>query len=167
MDSLTPEKRSWNMSRIKSQDTKPEIILRKQLFARGIRFRLHSKGLPGRPDLILTKFKAVIFVNGCFWHMHARCKNAKIPSTRHEFWKQKLEGNRSRDAINLKKLLELDWRVLTVWECSLLSCRNDFASLIDEIVVWLNGNSVCSETTGKRTNHERQFLYIKDKACGN
>ncbi len=147
MDRITWEKRSWNMSRIKGRNTKPEILLRKLLYARGIRYRLHKKDLPGRPDLVLSKFRAVIFVHGCFWHLHEGCRNSKIPATRKEFWKKKLERNRDRDEANRQKLLELGWRVLTVWECSLHACRHDPIPLIDQIIEWLIGNSRLAETT--------------------
>ncbi len=154
MDRITREKRSWNMSRIKDRNTKPEIFLRKLLYARGIRYRLHRKDLPGRPDLVLSKFKAVVFVHGCFWHLHEGCRNFKIPSTRKDFWKKKLEGNRDRDVANRKVLLELGWRVLTVWECSLHACRHDPAPLINQIIEWLVSNSRLAKTTpeGKLQN---------------
>lgn len=147
MDRINREKRSWNMSRIKGRNTKPEIFLRKLLFARGIRYRLHRKDLPGRPDLVLSKFKAVVFVHGCFWHLHEECRNSKIPSTRKNFWKKKLEGNRDRDVANRKALLKLGWRVLTVWECSLHACRHDLGPIIDQIIEWLVGNSRLAKTT--------------------
>lgn len=148
-DRINREKRSWNMSRIKGRNTKPEIFLRKQLYARGIRYRLHKKDLPGRPDLVLSKFRAVVFVHGCFWHLHEGCRNSKIPSTRKVFWKKKLEGNRDRDVANRKALLEMGWRVLTVWECSLHAFRHDPSPFIDQVIEWLAGNSRLAETTSE------------------
>ena len=117
MDRLTEEKRSWNMSRIKNRDTQPELKVRSILHRMGLRFRLHRKDLPGKPDIVLPKFKKVIFVNGCFWHRHD-CKNGKhLPKSNVRFWTEKLEGNKKRDKRNIRELEELGWNVVTVWEC--------------------------------------------------
>lgn len=105
------------MSRIKSRDTKPELIVRSLLHRQGFRFRLHDRSLPGTPDIVLKKHKTVIFVHGCFWHQHKGCKYAAMPKTRREFWRQKLAGNVTRDRRNRKALEKLGWRVLVVWEC--------------------------------------------------
>lgn len=118
-DTLTSERRSWNMSRIKGQDTGPERLLRSLLHRAGFRFRLHSKQLPGRPDVILPKYRTAIFVHGCFWHRHPGCRNATTPSTRREFWQAKFDGNVSRDARNRAALEADDWTVLIIWECEL------------------------------------------------
>lgn len=118
-DRLTRERRSWNMSRIRSRDTVPELVLRSLLHRAGFRFRLHPKQLPGRPDVILPKYRTAIFVHGCFWHRHRGCRNATTPSTRPEFWQAKFEGNVSRDARNHLELETAGWNVLTVWECEL------------------------------------------------
>lgn len=118
-DTISKERRSWNMSRIKGRDTRPELKVRSLLHRAGFRFRLHSKELPGRPDIILPKYQAVIFVHGCFWHRHAGCRNATLPSTRHTFWKEKLEGNVVRDERNQAALEATGWSVFTVWECEL------------------------------------------------
>jgi DNA mismatch endonuclease (patch repair protein) len=116
-----PEIRSYNMSRIKGKNTKPEIIVRKYLHAQGYRFRLHGKykgkTLPGKPDIVLAKYKTVIFIHGCFWHAHEGCKYFKFPETRTEWWTEKLLGNRKRDQKHQKELEEMGWRVLVVWEC--------------------------------------------------
>lgn len=117
-DKLTPAKRSWNMSRIKGKNTKPELLVRKFLFAQGIRYRIHTT-LPGRPDIVIKKKRIVIFVNGCFWHAHDNCPDYRLPKTRTDFWKAKIEGNVVRDKKNHLKLEEDDWKVLTVWECQL------------------------------------------------
>ena len=109
--------RSAMMAGIKGKNTKPEMMVRKALFAQGYRFRLHRKELPGSPDVVLPGRKLAIFVNGCFWHSHSGCRLAKIPSTRPEFWIAKLERNRARDREAIVKLNELGWRVLVVWEC--------------------------------------------------
>ena len=117
-DVLTPEQRRLNMSRIKGLNTKPEIRLRQVLHAAGFRFRLHQRTLPGKPDLVLPKHNVCIFVHGCFWHGH-NCPMFKLPSTRRDFWSQKIRGNQTRDVLATASLIELGWRVLTVWECSL------------------------------------------------
>ena len=117
MDTLTKEKRSWNMSRIKSKDTKPEIWVRSKLHTAGYRFRLHVKGLPGKPDIVLPKYNTIIFVNGCFWHRHKGCKYAYKPKTRVDFWNQKLNRNIKRQDEVIKELRDLEWKVLVIWEC--------------------------------------------------
>lgn len=106
------------MSGIRGKNTKPEMLVRRALFAAGYRFRLHRKDLPGAPDIALPGRKIAIFAHGCFWHMHAGCKNAKLPSTRPEFWRDKLQGNVSRDQRAIAALVKDGWRVLTVWECA-------------------------------------------------
>ncbi|MBN9019085.1 MAG: DNA mismatch endonuclease Vsr [Rhizobiales bacterium] len=118
-DTLTSERRSWNMSRIRGRDTGPELVLRSLLHRAGFRFRLHAKQLPGRPDIILPRYRTAIFVHGCFWHRHPGCRNATTPSTRREFWQAKFDGNISRDARNQAELEAAGWTVLTVWECEL------------------------------------------------
>ncbi|ADN78337.1 very short patch repair endonuclease [Geobacter sulfurreducens] len=117
MDRISKEHRSWNMSRIKGRDTKPEMIVRSALHKLGYRFRLHSRTLPGKPDIVLAKHKTVIFVHGCFWHRHENCKFAYLPKTRIDFWQQKFLKNINRD-VQVKLLLEkAGWRVLVIWEC--------------------------------------------------
>ena len=106
------------MSRIRSRDTKPELWVRSALHKAGFRFRLHRGDLPGRPDLVLPKYGAVVFVQGCFWHAH-HCQKGRVPGTRSEFWKAKLETNQRRDARNVRALRAAGWRVLTIWECEL------------------------------------------------
>jgi DNA mismatch endonuclease, patch repair protein len=117
MDSLSKERRSWNMSRIRSRDTSPELAVRSILHRLGYRFRLHAAHLPGKPDIVLPKWKHVILVHGCFWHRHKGCKFAYTPKSRIEFWNQKFEQNMARDAIAVQKLKSLGWRVTTIWEC--------------------------------------------------
>jgi DNA mismatch endonuclease (patch repair protein) len=118
-DTLTSQRRSWNMSRIKGRNTGPELRLRSLLHGSGFRFRLHAKALPGRPDIVLPRFRTAIFVHGCFWHRHSGCRNATMPSTRREFWQEKFDGNVNRDARNRADLEAAGWTVLTVWECEL------------------------------------------------
>src|SRR5438552_16106730 len=117
MDRLTPEHRSWNMSRIRGRDTLPEKRVRSLLHRMGFRFSLRRKDLPGKPDIVLPARRAVVFVHGCFWHQHPGCANATMPSTRHTFWQQKLHGNVARDQRNEEALRSQGWQVLTVWEC--------------------------------------------------
>ncbi len=111
--------RSYNMSRIKAKDTKPEMLVRRFLFAQGFRYRLHVKTLPGKPDIVLPKYKTVIFIHGCFFHGHEGCRYFKVPATRTEWWLDKIEGNKKRDWEAVKKLTELGWKVISVWECEL------------------------------------------------
>ena len=118
MDVLTPEQRRRCMTRIKARNTKPEVLLRKALFALGFRYRLHDRRLPGTPDLVFPKFRAAVFVNGCFWHGHD-CPLFVVPKTNTEFWLQKIGVNRARDKGAVSSLRRMGWRVLTVWECAL------------------------------------------------
>lgn len=118
MDVLTPEQRRLNMSRIRGKDTKPELLLRRGLHARGLRYRLHAKHLPGRPDLVFPRHHTVVFIHGCFWHAHG-CSLSKLPSTRPQFWKKKLEANAVRDSQAVDILVCGGWRVLIVWECAI------------------------------------------------
>ncbi|MFY9136702.1 very short patch repair endonuclease [Zwartia sp.] len=115
-DVHSPAIRSKNMRAIRSRNTKPELVVRRELHSAGFRYRLNSPKLPGRPDLVLAKYRAVIFVHGCFWHGHD-CKFFRLPSTRTDFWSSKIEGNRLRDAANIQKLNDLGWNVVVVWEC--------------------------------------------------
>lgn len=118
-DVVTPEVRSRMMSGIRGKDTKPEMLLRRSLHALGLRYRLHVADLPGKPDLVFPRFKAIVFVNGCFWHRHAGCRYATTPATRREFWESKFAANVSRDEANRNRLLDSGWRVLVIWECAL------------------------------------------------
>lgn len=118
-DTVSTDKRSWIMSRIKSKDTKPELAVRSLLFGMGLRFRLHKSELPGHPDVVLPKLQTVVFVHGCFWHRHKNCRDNSNPATNSEFWQAKFKRNVDRDARNKRELRKLGWRVLTVWECEL------------------------------------------------
>ena len=124
--------RSYNMSRIRNKDTKPEILVRKFLFANGFRYRLNYKKLPGKPDIVLAKYKTVIFVNGCFWHGHENCKYFKLPATRTEWWKEKIEGNVKNDIKKQALLTEAGYKVMVVWECEIKN-KTVYNRLIDEI----------------------------------
>jgi DNA mismatch endonuclease (patch repair protein) len=117
-DVLTPAQRQLNMSRIRGRDTKLEMLIRRGLHARGLRYRLHDRSLPGRPDLVLPKYHTAVFIHGCFWHAHG-CALSKLPATRQDFWQKKLEGNAARDERALAALQASGWRVLVIWECAL------------------------------------------------
>ena len=117
MDTLTPEHRSWNMSRIKGSNTAPERLVRSLLHRMGYRFRLHRKDLPGRPDIVLPKFETVILVHGCYWHRHTGCRFAYTPKSNTDFWNAKFKENVRRDAVQFRQLTDLGWRVMIVWEC--------------------------------------------------
>lgn len=119
MDVHDKKTRSYNISQIKSKNTKPEKMVRKYLFAHGFRYRKNDKRLPGTPDIVLPKYKTVIFVNGCFWHGHNQCRYFVIPKSNTEFWVDKINKNIERDTVNTDKLISLGWNVITIWECEL------------------------------------------------
>jgi DNA mismatch endonuclease (patch repair protein) len=144
-DVVSRETRSRMMSGIRGKNTKPEHVVRKALFAAGFRFRLHRRDLPGVPDILLPGSRVAIFVHGCFWHCHRKCLYAKIPATRPDFWRAKLESNESRDRKNLEALLVSGWRVLLVWECA---TRKNATGLSDALVEWIQGNELCGEMAG-------------------
>lgn len=151
MDVLTPEQRFRNMSHVRSTNTKPEKRVRSLLHAMGYRFRLHAKDLPGSPDIILPKYRTVIFVHGCFWHRHPGCKYASMPATRQEFWAAKFEENQARDRRVMKLLKEKNWNVVIVWQCEL----RDIAMLTTKLDANLRGGraeySVGDTTTNNNT----------------
>lgn len=123
------------MSHIKSKDTKPEVLVRRFLFAHGFRFRIHRKDLPGKPDIVLPKYKTVIFINGCFWHGHKDCRFATLPETNRNFWATKISGNVERDKATYAKLIEMGWRVIELWQCQLKPKTKDqtLSNLITEL----------------------------------
>lgn len=136
VDIYDKKKRSIIMSRIKGKETKTEVTVRKHLFSKGFRYRKNLKTLSGKPDIVLPKYKCVIFINGCFWHGHKKCKFSKLPETRTEFWKNKIEGTILRDNMNYKKLQEAGWKVIIVWQCELNNINkleNRLIKLEDEI----------------------------------
>ena len=118
-DVHSQETRSYNMSRIKAKDTKPELLVRKYLFCKGFRYRVNVKDLPGKPDIVLPKYKTVIFIHGCFWHGHEGCRYYVLPKSNVEFWERKIERNRNRDAANHMRLRLMGWSVVQIWECQL------------------------------------------------
>ena len=121
------------MSKIRSKNTKPELFIRKFLFHRGFRFRIHSKVLPGKPDIVLKKHKTVIFINGCFWHMHGGCKYSLIPSSNKEYWIPKLLKNVQKDKAAISELKKMKWRVIVIWECELRP--NKQQKTLDKIII--------------------------------
>lgn len=134
MDIVSPEKRSWMMSRIKGANTAPEKKVRSGLHCRGFRFRLHRRDLPGRPDIVLPKFQAVILVHGCYWHRHSGCKYATTPSTNTDTWLNKFAATVLRDQHNRRRLIDAGWRVAVVWECAL---KDSLPTVIDSLSDWL------------------------------
>ena len=134
MDIFSKSKRSQIMAKISGKETKPEIIVRKFLFSKGYRYRKNAKSLPGKPDIVLPKYKTVIFIHGCFWHGHKKCKAAKLPDTNLSFWKAKIDGNIKRDATKKKELKKLGYKVITVWQCQIknkMKRESTFAKLIN------------------------------------
>ena len=130
-DSISPQKRSWNMAQIKGKDTKIEVEVRRYLFSKGFRFRKNDKRLPGKPDVVLPKYKTVIFVNGCFWHMHEGCKLGRLPKSNVSYWKQKLEKNVENDKKHVQQLIQMGWNPITIWECEL---KEDFVGVMDKVI---------------------------------
>jgi DNA mismatch endonuclease (patch repair protein) len=116
-DTLSKKRRSWNMSRVRSTNTKPELVVRSLLHRNGFRYRLHVKTLPGKPDIVLSKYQSAVFVHGCFWHRHKNCPDASTPKTRTEFWVKKFNGNVKRDRKNRVALKKIGWKVIVIWEC--------------------------------------------------
>lgn len=135
VDTLAKEHRSWNMGRIRAKDTTPEVALRSLLHRAGYRFRIHDRRLPGQPDIVLAKYRTVIFVNGCFWHRHPGCSKAYTPSSRTEFWQEKFAATVERDARKTAQLQDLGWNVVTVWECRL---QKEPEATLSDVVATLN-----------------------------
>jgi DNA mismatch endonuclease (patch repair protein) len=134
-DVHSKEIRSYNMSRIKSKDTKPELLVRKFLHKNGFRYRLHIKDMPGKPDIVLTKYKTVIFIHGCFWHGHEGCRYYVVPKTRTEWWLNKINGNIANDTKAKTLLKATDWKIINLWECELKKTAIDttFSNLLATI----------------------------------
>lgn len=130
-DSLSPSKRSWNMSQVKSKDTTIEVKVRKYLFSRGFRYRKNDKRLPGKPDIVLPKYKTVIFIHGCFWHRHEGCKDTTTPKTRTDFWNAKFERNVSNDRKHISELESMGYNVIVLWECEI---NNHFDETMDILI---------------------------------
>lgn len=144
-DIYSKQKRSKIMSKISGTETKPEVLVRKFLFVKGLRYRKNVSKLPGKPDIVLPKFRTVVFVNGCFWHSHKNCKAANLPQTRHEFWRDKIAANVERDKRNIEKLEQEGWEVIVVWQCDLKSKErreSRLIKLVEEIRNSPTGNKI-------------------------
>ena len=147
-DVVDPATRSRMMAGIQGKNTAPEILVRRGLHARGFRFKLHDRRLPGRPDLVLPKYRAVIEVNGCFWHGHG-CHLFKWPSSRREFWSEKISSNVARDQRNASALHQLGWRILVIWECAIKgTARQGADAVVDAAVEWLQSGQSRGEIRG-------------------
>lgn len=136
-DIVTPEVRSRMMSGIRGKDTKPEILIRRALHQRGFRYLLHDPRLPGRPDLVLPRFRVALFINGCFWHGHD-CSLFRLPKTRPEFWADKIDRNRQNDERNTEQLISMGWRVAQIWECSLRGKNANLDAVVETVSRWLH-----------------------------
>lgn len=148
MDVHSQEQRSFNMSKIRGKDTRPEIMVRRWLWSNGYRYRLHKKELPGKPDIVLLKYHAVIFIHGCFWHRHG-CQRTTMPESNRDFWLAKFNKNVSRDKQNIGTLMQQLWRVMVIWECS-LQRKNTVPELLAEQIKTFLNSDICfieSETT--------------------
>lgn len=147
-DTVTPATRSWMMAAVKGKNTKPELVIRSALHRRGFRFQLHRKDLPGKPDLVFTGLKAVMFVHGCFWHGHD-CHLFRWPKSREAFWRDKIGKNIVRDRLQCQALSDADWRIGTVWECALKGkTRLPFDSVVDQCTIWLKSDIKTLEVRG-------------------
>mgnify|MGYP000976670201 CR=1 FL=1 len=165
MDVHSPEQRSFNMSRIRGTDTHPEMMVRKWLWLNGYRYRLHRKNLPGKPDIVLPKYRVVIFVHGCFWHRHG-CHSTTAPESRRDFWNEKFQENVRRDKRNIEALLESAWRVLVVWECTLRGKNAIPDQVAEQIICFMNSEQSFSETyvgLAKDTLKWRQKKELSEK----
>lgn len=143
VDIVDNRTRSRMMAGIKAKDTRPELRLRKALHAAGFRYRIHVRQLPGRPDIVLPRFRAAVQVNGCFWHRHAGCRHATTPATRSEFWREKFAANVARDDRNLALLQAAGWRTAVVWECGLRA--RDIGTLLEDLSVWIRSEELSIE----------------------
>ena len=154
-DTMTPMQRHECMSHIRSKDTRPEQAVRRALWQSGYRYRLNVRSLPGTPDIVLPKYRTVIFVNGCFWHGHKGCSKYTVPKTNVDFWKSKVEYNRERDALNIQRLESISWNVVTVWEGEL--SKANLPATMDRIGSELKANKVKWEAYTIRRRQDRRF----------
>ena len=135
MDSISPEHRSWNMAQIKGKDTKIEVAVRKYLFSKGFRYRKNDKRFPGKPDIVLPKYRTAIFINGCFWHMHEGCRQGRLPKSNVEYWKEKLGKNVDNDRKHIQQICEMGWTPIIIWECEL---KRNFEERMNQLIEQLN-----------------------------
>lgn len=143
-DFMTPEQRSRAMSRVRGSETRLERLVRSELHKRGFRFRKNVKELPGRPDIVLPKYKAIVFVHGCFWHGHQECPAAKLPEANHEFWDNKITANAERDRRQQDKLRQLGWRIETIWGCS-LKTHASRGKTLEKLSKWIRSDGIGSD----------------------
>lgn len=156
VDVVSRAKRSKMMSGIRGRNTKPELIIRSALHRQGFRFRLHYRQLPGKPDIVLPRYRVLILVNGCFWHGHD-CHLFRWPSTRREFWREKISATKRRDQKNLEAYNRLGWRVLTVWECALKGRKDaEIDQVIEECVSWIRSGDVSGDIRASRRRNDSQ-----------
>lgn len=155
VDVISAEKRSLLMARIRGKDTAPELKVRKLLWREGFRYRLHSKGLPGKPDLVLARWNVVVFVHGCFWHQHLGCTFFRIPKTRTSFWAEKLHRNKERDDAAVAALLATGWRVAVVWECAV---RADADAVGQRLAAWIRQGTKYLELSARERSVESSTL---------
>ena len=135
-DRLSPERRSALMSKVRGKETKPEVLVRKLLYHRGFRYRKNVNSLPGKPDIVLAKYRAIVFVHGCFWHQHPGCRKARRPKSRQSYWNEKLDRNIERDSLKIEQLKKSGWRVFIIWECELKpQCRQQILEALIEHIV--------------------------------
>lgn len=151
VEKIQPLTRSRMMAGIRGKDTQPEKVVRSFLHKQGFRFRLHKSGLPGRPDVVLARWKVVVFVHGCFWHGHENCHYFKVPKTRSQFWSDKIQANRNRDEVNCEKLINAGWRVAILWECALRDKPEEALTYLRKFVE-SDLNSVDIRSCGKGTH---------------
>jgi DNA mismatch endonuclease (patch repair protein) len=152
------------MSKIRSKNTKPELALRKALFARGFRYRVYVPNLPGKPDIVLPKYKTIIFLHGCFWHRHEGCKYAYTPKTNTQFWVDKITSNSERDKASLQKLTALGWNVITVWECEIRhQYKHDLTPLIDRVEAEILGNVPHKISMKFYEEYENEVLMVAEE----
>lgn len=155
VDSAT---RSRMMANIKGKNTKPELLIRSLLHAQGFRFRIHRKDLPGKPDIVLPKYKAIIFIHGCFWHGHENCRLFKLPASRTEFWEAKIFKNQENDLKAKELLLNSGWRICTIWECAIRQSKKDPVALVDLLTTWLKSSAAYLEIDEQMINKKRETI---------
>lgn len=152
---MTEHQRHECMSHIRSKDTNPEVSVRRELFRRGFRFRKNVRTLPGTPDIVLPRYRTVMFINGCFWHGHKDCRIYRLPKTNVQFWTDKIDRNRNRDLLNIQRLESLEWNVITIWECQL--AKSALTSTMDTVENEIRSNESKWESYRNRRRQDRQF----------
>ena len=152
---MTEKQRHECMSHIRSKDTNPEVTVRSELFRRGFRFRKNVRTLPGTPDIVLSRYRTVIFINGCFWHGHKGCRHYTIPKTNVSFWTDKIERNRNRDLLNIQRLESLEWNVITIWECQLT--KSVISDTMQNLEAEIRSNEAKWQAYQKRRREDRKF----------